>query len=219
MTITDVRRGNLQRLVNERFGGVQSRFGLAIGRQSDYVSRLVTGKKALGDRLAREIEQTLSLDRGELDRQPIDGRELQPVESSYLLGRAVPIIRWEDLVRFDHIPNEIGMDAKIAAAAIDYVPRPSMASTRTYALQVRGPAMEPEFRDGWLVYVDEIPPVEHGDYVVARPEGQIMPILRQLVHDGDKRFLRALNPAYPEGLVPLGDGKILGKVIYQARAY
>lgn len=218
MTITDVRRRNLQALVTSRFGGVQSRFGLAIGRQSDYVSRLVTGKKALGDRLAREIEATLNLERGELDRPSIVDDGVQPAVNSYLLGRTVPIITWENLVQFDHDQTR-SMAAKIAAAATDYAPRPSGASESTYALIVRGPAMEPEFRDGWLIYVDETPAVKHGDFVVARPGGHVMPILRQLVVDGDATLLRAVNPSYPDGLTPLGDGKILGKVVYQARAY
>lgn len=70
MNIHGTRRRALQALIDRRFGGVQSRFGMAIGRQSDYVSRLVHGHKLLGERLAREIEVILGLDVGELDRDP-----------------------------------------------------------------------------------------------------------------------------------------------------
>ena len=34
-----------------------------------------------------------------------------------------------------------------------------------------------------------------------------------------QRALKATNPAYPEPMVELGEGAILGRVVYQARAY
>lgn len=103
--------------------------------------------------------------------------------------------------------------------AIGFAPRPPGAGEDVVALRVQGPAMEPEFRDGWLVYIDRFVAAEHGDFVVARPSGHIHAVLRQLVIDGDTRYLKAINPDHPEGLVALKDGAILGRVTYQARSY
>jgi phage repressor protein C with HTH and peptisase S24 domain len=194
---------------------VQSKFGLAIGRQADYVSRLVTGKKALGEKLAREIEVTLGLERGDLDRLNGYGDSLETSENSYLTTGRVPIIALENLVHSDH-----GQLRRMnSTAATDYAPQPAGVPDSACASIVRGPAMEPEFRDGWLIYIDASTPAKHGDFVVARPAGRKVPILRQLVIDGDVTYLRAINDDYPERMVELGDGQIIGRVIYQAKQY
>jgi len=67
MDIHEVRRQNLARLINERFGGKQKRLADAIDRQPDYVSRVLKGKKNVGEIFARHIEESLHLDRGAMD--------------------------------------------------------------------------------------------------------------------------------------------------------
>jgi hypothetical protein len=57
-TVKDWRRARLRELIDTHYGGVQSRFGSAVDRQSDYVSRLVTGKKDLGERVNRRAGLT-----------------------------------------------------------------------------------------------------------------------------------------------------------------
>jgi SOS-response transcriptional repressor LexA len=214
MDIASNRRRALQALVERRFGGVQAKFGTAIGRQADYVSRLLSGKKALGEGLAREIEDILRLERGELDREPTSEAGNESGKIRQLGGRTVPILAWENFADISAGPL---MNA--ARLAVAYVPQPSGVSDHAYALPVRGGAMEPEFRDGWLIYVDDAIPCKHGDYVVARPAGMTLPLLRQLVIEGDSTYLRATNPAYPDTMLPLGDGTIVGRVVYQAKAY
>ena len=224
MTIAQTRQRALRALIERRFGGVQARFGIAIGRQADYVSRLLSGKKALGEKLAREIEQTLGLSPGELDREPPELESAGPIAAPLASGRRVPILAWESLVQSDHNNKEPMLPALPAAerpvaAIVDYAPRPANVPDNGYALIVRGPAMEPEFRDGWLVFVDDAAQAKHGDFVIARPEGRETPILRQLVIEGDAKYLRCLNASYPEPMLSLGAGKILGRVVYQGKAY
>lgn len=205
----------MQAIIERRFGGVQARFGTAIGRQSDYVSRLLTGKKALGERLARDIERILGLEPGELDHEPLPLDRLDPTPVPLQLrGAAVPVYAWENVVHLDH-----GTTMNSAVAPLEYAPRPAGVSEHAYALVVRGPAMEPEFRDGWRVYVEPGAPVKHGDFVVALPEGRKIPVLRQLSIEGDTTYLRCLNPQYPEPMIPLGAGRIIGRVVYQGQAY
>jgi hypothetical protein len=222
MNTTQTRQRALRALIERRFGGVQARFGIAIGRQADYVSRLLSGKKALGERLAREIEATLGLERGELDREPEELGE-STIPAPRFAGRLVPIIPFSKMVRLDHGKKEeeqVGsMYPALAQEASDFAPRPAGISETCVAHIVTGPAMEPEFRDGWIIYVDSEFAARHGDYVVVWPAGRDTPVLRQLVDEGGARYLRCLNPGYPEPMVALGDGKIAGRVVYQGKAY
>jgi hypothetical protein len=72
--IYDLRRRKLRALVDERFRRSRTAFGEATGLQSDYVSRLLSGKspsaggKNLGEALARDLETKLHLERGWFDR-------------------------------------------------------------------------------------------------------------------------------------------------------
>lgn len=67
MDIYEIRRSNLSRLIKEQFEGKQRRLADAIDRQPDYISRVLKGTKNVGEKLAREIEQTLGLSMGWLD--------------------------------------------------------------------------------------------------------------------------------------------------------
>jgi hypothetical protein len=217
MGIKETRQRALKSLIDRRFGGVQSKFGSAIGRQSDYVSRLVTGKKALGEKLAREIELQLGLERGELDREtPILSDGVAPLPSVRLTGSTVPVVDWESLEDFLGNRNA----NMVAIPVLHYAPRPTGVSEQAVAVQVQGFAMEPEFRDGWLAYIDTGKAVKHGDYVVAKPAGRKVPMLRQLIVEGGTRYLRALNPQHPENLVVLDEeGSVIGRVVYQGKSY
>lgn len=105
------------------------------------------------------------------------------------------------------------------AMATEVAPPITGRGSPDFAAFVRGPAMEPEFTDGSLVYVDAKTPAKHGDFVIARPAGRTVPLLRQLQVDGDRKYLRALNPLYPDPVMDLGDGRILGRVVHQFKAY
>ena len=71
--IHEIRRRQLQRLVQQRFHGVQAAFATEIQRQADIVSGLLRGKRNLGETLARTIEAKVHLPAGWLDQ---DGLEL-----------------------------------------------------------------------------------------------------------------------------------------------
>jgi DNA polymerase V len=81
-----------------------------------------------------------------------------------------------------------------------------------YALQVLGDSMEPELADGAIVVIDPGYPAEDGAFVVAEYRGET--VLRQMVVEGGRRYLRPLNPAYPtvEVMGPLG---VRGVVVQQ----
>lgn len=63
-----------------------------------------------------------------------------------------------------------------------------------YALRVLGDSMEPEFPDGCVVIVDPGHLPRDGSYVIVEYAGDVF--FRQLVIDGERRLLKALNPKY-----------------------
>jgi len=63
-----------------------------------------------------------------------------------------------------------------------------------YALRVLGDSMEPEFADGSVVIIDPGAVPRDGSFVVVEYAGDVF--FRQLVIDGERRFLRPLNAKY-----------------------
>ncbi len=70
----------------------------------------------------------------------------------------------------------------------------SCSALEPYALRVLGDSMAPEFPDGCVVIVDPGYAERDGAYVVVEFAGDVF--FRQLVFEGERRFLKALNPKY-----------------------
>lgn len=71
----------------------------------------------------------------------------------------------------------------------------SCAEAEPYALRVIGDSMAPEFVEGHILIVDPALPPQHGAYVIIDYQGETT--FRQFIVENDKKFLRALNDAYP----------------------
>jgi len=70
----------------------------------------------------------------------------------------------------------------------------SCSALEPYALRVVGDSMEPEFADGCVIIIDPGCAPRDGAYVVVEFAGDVF--FRQLVFDGERRFLKPLNPKY-----------------------
>lgn len=68
------------------------------------------------------------------------------------------------------------------------------SSLEPYALRVLGDSMEPEFTDGTVIIIDPGYVARDGSYVVVEYAGDVF--FRQLVFDGERRFLTPLNLKY-----------------------
>lgn len=53
-SIQDVRRQNLNDLIDREFNGVQTRMAEKLGTQANLVNRWALGKKVIGDQVARK---------------------------------------------------------------------------------------------------------------------------------------------------------------------
>lgn len=65
----------------------------------------------------------------------------------------------------------------------------------TYALRVSGDSMEPKFPEGCVVIVEPEESADPGRFIVVRQNGHAT--LKQLVQDGNRLYLKPLNPRYP----------------------
>lgn len=86
MDISDIRKLNLAKLINERYNGKTGLFADAMGKHRSYVSSLLspTGGRSLGTKVAREFEVKMNLPRGLLDSQNHinnDDIQFEPIEN------------------------------------------------------------------------------------------------------------------------------------------
>jgi SOS-response transcriptional repressor LexA len=94
-------------------------------------------------------------------------------------------------------------------------------SESTYVLQVRGESMynpsgRPSFQEGDLIFVDPQRSAEHGSLVVVRLDDEKEVTFKKLIIEGGKKYLKALNPDWPEPIIPInGNATMCGVVIFK----
>jgi len=121
----------------------------------------------------------------------------------------LPLISWVQAGDWSEI-----IDNFAPGDAETWLPCPSKHGSRAYALRVEGVSMEPKFHSGDIIFVDPDLRAEHGSYVVVRLDDEKKATFKQLVIEGDQRFLRPENPAWPQQLIPInGNATICGVVI------
>ena len=72
------------------------------------------------------------------------------------------------------------------------------------------------FREGDLIYIDPDKQAENGALVIAQVDGGTEATFKQLVIEGESKYLKAINPAWPEQFIPInGNCSICGVVIFK----
>lgn len=93
---------------------------------------------------------------------------------------------------------------------IEYVETTYRARKYTYALRVVGDSMEPKFPEGSIIIVEPEEQAINKSFVIARQDGN-KATFKQLIDDGDARYLKPMNERYP--IIPLApDSEICGVV-------
>lgn len=87
---------------------------------------------------------------------------------------------------------------------------------RIKALRVRGDSMQApdgqSIPEGYIVFVEPARQWENGDIVVAKLDNEQAATLKKLQLDGDRMYLKPLNPRYP--LIEVtGECSIVGVVV------
>jgi SOS-response transcriptional repressor LexA len=174
------------------------------------ISRLERGVQGYSDDMLRKIADALEcsvadLFSGEVNTEP--GPDIQ--------GR-VPLISWVQAGVWSEI-----IDNFSPGDAEEWIPCPVSHSPSTFVLRVRGESMfnphgRPSFQDGDLIFVDPDRPASHRSLVVVRLDESKEATFKQLIVEGDHKYLKALNPAWPEPLIQInGHATPCGVVIFK----
>jgi phage repressor protein C with HTH and peptisase S24 domain len=85
---------------------------------------------------------------------------------------------------------------------------------RAIALKVSGESMEPDYRNGDIIYIDpDVAPL-HGKDVVVRHGERNEVAFKRLVIEGDRRYLKPLNQNWPDKFISIStDAQIVGVVV------
>ena len=120
-----------------------------------------------------------------------------------------PKLEWHQVVAWKE-------NMEISDSAQTYSIAPYNGSDSSYILEVKGQSMTPEFSDGDLILVDPEIKEKNNSFIVVIIENQREAMLRQLVLDGNKKYLKALNPDWPAKIIEFNDsisvsGVVIGK--------
>lgn len=132
-----------------------------------------------------------------------------------LKGRA-PLISWVQAGCWEEIVDRFN-----PGEAEEWLLVPRSCGPRTFALRVRGASMDNpggrySYSDGDIIFVDPDAPYENNSRVIARLEENKEATFKQLIIEGDRKYLRALNPGWPDKTIEVTSecticGVVIGK--------
>jgi SOS-response transcriptional repressor LexA len=217
-----IRLQNLEQLIAE--AGSAVRLARLAGTNSSYISQvrhqMPTRKgtpRGIGDDLAEKLERGMGKPVGWMDETYV-GTENQaaiagkaPFAQPGAVSRLHPLISWAEAGKWQETAN-----GYVSSGGSELLPCPVKCSEKAYVLRIRGVSMEPRFHDGDLIFVDPDVTPEHGKLVVVLLQDTNEAVLRQLIIEGDSRYLKALNPDWPKPIIEYGPtATICGVVIFK----
>lgn len=105
--------------------------------------------------------------------------------------------------------------------AEDWFPCPVPHSPGTFVLRVKGESMlnpggRPSFTPGDLIFCDPNIDAENGSLVIVRLENEKEATFKKLLIEGERRFIKALNPDWPDPIKEITEeATICGVVIFK----
>jgi len=227
-----VRLANLEILISE--AGSAAALARRAGTNESYLSQirrqLPTPKgtpRSLGNDLAGKLEKGMGKPDGWMDEihQPTDAdsrTEKYRIQDELKRGGTAtgihsrhPLITWAMAGQWEQLGEDFNPDNAEA-----WLPCPVPCSPRTFVLRIQGESMVPRFCSGDLIFVDPQVSQETGRFVVVQLTEGEEPILRQLGVEGGRRYLKALNPAWPNPIQAANsDTKICGVVVFKGEVF
>lgn len=218
-----IRLKNLELLIAE--AGSAANLAHRAGTNSSYLSqvrrRMPTKKgtpRGIGDDLAVKLERGMGKPEGWMDEPHRDAKNLSnrtESESNAHRGPDIrslhPVISW---VQAGHW-KEVSKDRDFQHGD-ELLPCPVTCSQDTFVLRVNGISMEPRFHDGDLIFVDpHVEPIG-GRYVVVMLEESEEATFKQLIVEGGRQYLKALNPEWPNRIIEVNqNARICGVVVFK----
>ena len=163
---------------------------------------------ALANAFGLTVEQLLDESVNWLERRQ------QNVEPAPDIQGQIPLISWVTAGKWVEV-----IDIYQPGVADEWLPCIKKHSNRTFALRVKGMSMynpmgKHTYSDGDIIFVDPEKDAVNGSRVVVRLEDSKEATFKQLVIEGEKMYLMALNPSWPEKFIEInGNATICGVVI------
>jgi SOS-response transcriptional repressor LexA len=186
-------------------GITQSKLAKEIGVSQQSIQYLSSGKARKSGHtasIARALNISVDwLEKG-IGQMEVDIDNALP---TYKVLSSIPLISWV----------QAGQWADIQLGEIEqFYPCPENHSQHTYALEVKGESMSPDYINGEIIFVDPEVEARNGSCVVVRQNGNSEATFKQLIVDGNQKYLKALNPNWPSPIIEmLPDATICGVVI------
>lgn len=186
-------------------------------------SQYATGKIPLNLDAALTLARVLGCEVGEISPRlakvmnipsAAEVREAPNTEPAPANRGNIPLISWVQAGSFHE-----AVEAYAPGMAEKYLPCPVPHSDWTFALRVRGDSMfnphgGKSFSEGDIIYCDPEVEAINRSFVVVKMVDEQEATFKQLVVEGTFRYLKALNPSWPEPFVRIdSEAVILGVVI------
>lgn len=190
-------------------GLTQAQLAERAGVSQVTIHLLVTGKSSTTKK-ASDLAKALNVDVGWLLTGVKSKSQHNNIEAGPEVLGFIPLVSWVAAGKWGEV-----VDLYAVGDAERWVPCPVPHGERTFVLKVRGESMEPEYRNGDWIFVDPSRQPENGSHVVVRMEDDQEATFKKLVIEGDRRYLVALNPAWPERVIEIDKtATIVGTVIF-----
>lgn len=201
MNVKSIRRENVRALAKS-VGGI-SRLATKLSKSQSQISHLIGASpiKNIGDKIAYQIEVIFGKPAGWLDREHYSVEETQAIYrteqgQSAILCRQIPLVTWQEAKEWNQLAY--GYQPKSIEQLIATT---SEVSALAFALRIYGDSMESasgvSFPDGAVIIADPDQVATNGSFVVVSVHQNKEATLKQLVSDGNKRYIKPLNPRYP----------------------
>lgn len=198
MNVKDIRRKNLRTLARS-VGGI-TQLAERLGKSQSQVSHLIGSNpiKNIGDRFAAQVETVFTKPSGWMD---FEHPGIQEESGVYQAGgrrtfSEVPLLNWQEAA--------IWQDQASSATKktpLQYLVVHGQFSQHSFALRVEGDSMEApsgiSFPNRSLIVIDPEERATNGSYVLGKPNATSQVVFKQLIIDGNRRYLKPLNPRYP----------------------
>jgi SOS-response transcriptional repressor LexA len=205
--------GDAIRRTRKAKGMTLQQLGAIVGKDTGNLSRLETGKQGATQSELEKICLALGIS---LSGAIAANTMRTHIENIDIPKSSVPVIVYAQIAEWMQ-----RMESFKRSDAAAWMACPVEHGPRTFAVIVIGDSMSApgairSFANGDYIFCDPDKAAKHGSSVLAQMAETGEPVFRRLLIEGNKQYLQALNPSWPDRITELPPGgSIIGTVIFR----
>lgn len=189
MNISQLRIEALRTLM----GGLRTKeFADRYNLDASYLSQLLNGHRPLGDKAAKNLEDKIGLPGGTLLMPAHAAQEGSALEVRPGPSLTTPF-RWAHIKGIAQLKQDGSWDE--LAPMTGWVETTS-ADISLYSVRVKGDALAPAIRNGWVVWCEPHHPLVPGEYVLVKLKSGESLIKELLYENAEEISLMSVNDSY-----------------------